>query len=377
MEALLFNVSGGFLEGIVRGYKAGLLTQNQYNNLTQCETIEDFRTQLSATDYGNFLANEPLPISTSTISDKATQLLVDQFNYLRSNAVEPLSKFLEYMTYAYMIDNVILIITGTLHGRNTNELLQRCHPLGIFDTMPALCVATNVEELYHTVLVETPLAPYFRDSVTAADLDDLNIEIIRNTLYKAYLEDFDAFCQSLGGPTAEIMHRILAFEADRRAINITINSFGTQLSKEQRAKLFPTIGRLFPEGNNALARADDIEQVRQACEPVAEYRAFFDSSGPGAGRVNGGAGGGSESTANLLGDLGVSDEFGGGAADLEDRFFVHEVHLNKLAFLQQFQYAVFYSYIKLKEQEIRSLTWIAECIAQNARDRIHDFIPTF
>ena len=56
-----------------------------------------------------------------------------------------------------MIDNVILIITGTLHGRNTNELLQRCHPLGVFDTMPALCVATNVEELYHTVLVETPL----------------------------------------------------------------------------------------------------------------------------------------------------------------------------------------------------------------------------
>ena len=54
--------------------------------------------QLSATEYGNFLANEPLPISTTTISDKATQLLVDQFNYLRNNAVAPLDKFLEYMT---------------------------------------------------------------------------------------------------------------------------------------------------------------------------------------------------------------------------------------------------------------------------------------
>ena len=59
--------------------------------------------------------------------------------------------------YAYMIDNVVLLITGTLHERDTHELLERCHPLGVFDTMPALCVATNVEELYHSVLVETPL----------------------------------------------------------------------------------------------------------------------------------------------------------------------------------------------------------------------------
>lgn len=32
--------------------------------------VLDFRLQLSATDYGNFLANEPLPLSTATIGDK-------------------------------------------------------------------------------------------------------------------------------------------------------------------------------------------------------------------------------------------------------------------------------------------------------------------
>lgn len=66
-------------------------------------------------------------------------------------------RWLTLRSYAYMIDNVILLTLGTLHERDTHELLERCHPLGVFDTMPALCVATNVEELYHSVLVETPL----------------------------------------------------------------------------------------------------------------------------------------------------------------------------------------------------------------------------
>jgi len=108
-----------------------------------------------------------------------------------------------------MIDNVILLITGTLHERDTRELLDRCHPLGVFDSMPALCVATNVAELYNSVLVETPLAPYFKDCLSAEDLDEMNIEIIRNTLYKAYLEDFFSFSQTFGGPTAEIMAELL------------------------------------------------------------------------------------------------------------------------------------------------------------------------
>lgn len=34
--------------------------------------MPDFRMQLSSTDYGNFLANEPLPLSTATIADKVS-----------------------------------------------------------------------------------------------------------------------------------------------------------------------------------------------------------------------------------------------------------------------------------------------------------------
>ena len=52
----------------------------------------------------------------------------------------------------------------------------------------------------------------------------MNIEIIRNTLYKSYLEAFYEFCKRIGGETEDVMLPILAFEADRRAFIITINS---------------------------------------------------------------------------------------------------------------------------------------------------------
>lgn len=290
---------------------------------------------------------------------------------------------MDYLTYGYMIDNVALLITGTLHERDTRELLERCHPLGWFETMPVLCVATNIEELYNSVLIETPLAPYFKGSLSHQDLDELNIEIVRNTLYKNYLEDFHNFVNTdpgmAGTPTSEVMTEILEFEADRRAINITLNSFGTELSKADRKKLYPSFGRLYPEGSYMLSRAEDIEGVRIAVEGVNDYKTYFDAAGmgqssTGAGNMSGGAGGDGKS--------------------LEDLFYQKEMEISKSAFTRQFTFAIVYAWVKLREQvrlyalmkneiiltklqEIRNITWIAECIAQNQKERIGNYISVF
>ena len=157
MESLYFNTEDGYLEAILRGLKSGILNSSQYLNLTQCETLDDMKLQLAATDYGSFLQNEPLPLSTSVIAAKAREKLIAEFSYLRANANQPLATFLDYLTFAYMIDNVILLITGTLHERDTKELLDKCHPLGMFDSIGALTAATSVKELYNTVLVDSPL----------------------------------------------------------------------------------------------------------------------------------------------------------------------------------------------------------------------------
>lgn len=88
--------------------------------------------------------------------------------------------------------------------------------------MESIVAGQNVSELYQEVLIDTPLGPpcrshsfsclgpYIVNNLSEADLDEMNVEQIRNTLYKAYLEDFDKFCtEVLGGITGMVMHEIL------------------------------------------------------------------------------------------------------------------------------------------------------------------------
>ncbi|KAI8029418.1 V-type proton ATPase subunit d2 [Camellia lanceoleosa] len=301
-EAMTFNIHGGYLEAIVRGYRSGLLTAADYNNLCQCETLDDIKMHLSATEYGPYLQNEPSPLHTTTIVEKCTLKLV--------------------------------VNTSTCYAKPQSH----CQPF------LSISLAQNMRELYRLVLVDTPLAPYFSECITSEDLDDMNIEIMRNTLYKAYLEDFYRFCQKLGGATAEIMSDLLAFEADRRAVNITINSIGTELTRDDRKKLYSSFGLLYPYGHEELAVCEDIDQVRAVMEKYPPYQSIFAKLSYGESQM------------------------------LDKAFYEEEVKRLCLAFEQQFHYAVFLAYMRLKEQEIRNLMWISECVAQNQKSRVHDSV---
>ena len=331
---------------------------------------QDFKLNLQESDYGSFLTSESF-VTPQLLEAKALLKLTNEFHYLRAQAVEPLATFLDYVTYEYMIENIMLLLRGTLSGRKVDELIAQCHPLGMFKESTLRYIpsfeanARGYAELYEVVLVDTPIGQYFqrylddsKKSVSAASevrniLEEVQIEILKNSIMKLYLEDFYAFCEKMGGETANQMCLLLSARADRYAINITLNSFGTPLNEPQmrethRRNLYPAIGELYPGATELLIKVDDELKLSQALSFLPVYKAVFEKMSS------------------------EGDEF-----SIDDEFYKKEVQLYELAFESQMHFGVFYSFFKLKEQEIRNLVWIAECILQKRKDQINKYIPIF
>jgi len=249
-----------------------------------------------------------------------------------------------------------------IKGADAENLLTKCNPLGYSSHLKSVLTFENytgsdgLTELYRTVLVDTPVARYFEtyfnsdmkhDAAPGRDIqreiqriyNTQEIDVITNMLQKLWLEDFYDYCSSLGGETAMAMKELLEFEADRRAIMITMNSFETFLNEpsnrdKERQALYCNFGTLYPDATlNAFNKVADMQQLGLALQPYAVYRELWKRA----------------------------QETG---RKMDDMLSEYEVRLMLLAFMGQSHFAAFYSFLKLKEREEYNIKWIVSCINQ-------------
>jgi len=391
-ELSLFNVQNGYTEAVVRGLRSGFLTQEDYRRVGACDTLEDVRSALEETDYGTFLQDEPSPILVSTIAKKCYEKLADEFMYVKAQSTEPLTTFMDFMQREKMIDNVCMIIQCSLNNKAPIEMAEKIHPMGVFESMKDVMkesfdVQGGFDEVYRIFLVDTPIGKYFEEylktkgsetdeplagletlpgkSDVGRILNNQDLEIMKATLKKAWLEDFFDFVNQQGGTTQEVMGHILKMEADFRVLLVTFNSLNSALSSDQnredRNALYPTFGYLYPEGTKELRKAWNETTVRTALEPYAKYLAlydqvkqFYDAEGEG--------GSGSKT----------------GFQSMEDLIYAENCNMYEMAFEQQYHFGVFYAWCKLQEQQVRNIRWIVNMIVLQTKDRIDEtIVPIF
>ena len=173
-------------------------------------------------------------------------------------------------------------------------------------------------------------------------------EEIKNYLKKIWLEYFYHFCKTLNPTTSEIMEDLLKYEADCQTIQIVYNSlaYNNQFQEEERKKVIPYFGFLYPETTTQLVKCNSLEQLRQILQPFPDYYELVKE----------------------IPDPKKLDEFGlqSGLKTLDDLMFKESMKRYSIAFEQQFHFACFYAYIKIKEQEIKNIMLLAD---MNAFDK--------
>lgn len=384
-----FNINHGFPEALARGLRSGFLGLEDYRRLGAADTLDDVRSALEETDYGSFLQDEAI-VTVSTIYKKCYEKLADEFKFLKANTVEPLTTFMDFIAREKMIDNVCMIIQGSLNKKAPVDMQDKLHPLGIFEGIRVIMsesfdISNGFEQVYQIFLVDTPIGPYFEEYLVEASKDRTDdgrggggvdqvtgiltkqdLEVMKAALKKAWLEDFYGFVKGLGGSTAEIMSRVLNMEADFRVLLVTLNALNTDLSTEQkkdtRNSLFPNFGFLYPEGTKELIKATNHVMVSAALDHHGTYKQLYDQVKEFYERDEGQENNKSVAKYNSV----------------EDLIYKENVHEYEMAFEEQFHFGIFYAWVKLKEQEIRNIRWIADMVELDRKEHIEDtIVPIF
>lgn len=178
-------------------------------------------------------------------------------------------------------------------------------------------------------------------------MKDYSLQQIQLRVKKIWFNEFYDFCTTqLNEKSCEVMADLLKFESDLMTIQVIENSRNySQLvsargRKTEREKYISKVGYLYPDRSERLSAVQDFKSLVSALE-ASPYEHMLKQV--------------------AAGDDGRNEAEVSGAT-IDEVMLVEASKRFSMAFEDGFHYGCFYSYLKLKEQEIANVTWLAELV---------------
>jgi V-type H+-transporting ATPase subunit d len=103
-ESATLNIDDGYVEGLLRSLRKGILDEGVYNNLKTATNINDFKQLIEETDYGVDIfpqGGEASDFEVTALRKAMRERLMSEIQFLMAQAVYPLNKFLDMMLHGY------------------------------------------------------------------------------------------------------------------------------------------------------------------------------------------------------------------------------------------------------------------------------------